>query len=161
VRTQLVLLAALAIPSAAAAAPTLVVNTASPVTAPGVTLNGIDQSTTFTMSYTVTNTGSGNGAGWNVQVSSTALTASGKTLPAMTVTTVARGNCSGTGCANPTNSITWPVTLSTTAAKIYNAAVNTGTGAVTLTPTYKVSYPANALPGTYTATVTVAVTAGP
>jgi hypothetical protein len=53
------------------------------------------------------------------------------------------------------------VTLSTTAAKIYNAAVNTGTGAVTLTPTYKVSYPANALPGTYTATVTVAVTAGP
>jgi hypothetical protein len=161
VRTLLVLLAALAVPSIAVAAPTLVVNTASPVTAPGVTLNGDDQTKTFTMSYTVTNTGAGNTVGWNVQVSSTTLTSSGKTLPAMQVTGVSSANCTGSGCVNPTNSITWPMTLSTTAAKIFNAAANTGKGSVVLTPTYQVSYPANALPGTYTATVTVAVASGP
>ena len=57
----------------------------------------------------------------------TTLTSTGKTLPAMTVTTVTRGKLHRASAAcNPTNSITWPVTLSTTAQKIYNAAANTG-----------------------------------
>ena len=53
------------------------------------------------------------------------------------------------------------MTLSTTATKIYNAAANTGKGTVVLTPTYQVSYPANALPGTYSATVTLTGATGP
>ena len=73
----------------------------------------------------------------------------------MKVTGVTNANCTGVGCVNPTNSITWPVTLSTTATRIFNAAANTGKGTVVLTATYQVSYPANALPGTYSATVTL------
>ena len=41
---------------------------------PGVTLNGDDQTKSFTMAHTVANTGSGNTAGWNIQVASTTLT---------------------------------------------------------------------------------------
>ena len=113
------------------------------------------------MKYTVKYTGSGNIAGWNVQASSTTLTSSGKTLPAMKVTSVTSANCTGGGCVDPTNSIAWPVTLSTTATTIFNAAANTGKGTVVLTPTYEVSYPANALPGTYSATVTLTGATGP
>ncbi len=158
----LLVLLLLAAPSTAAAATfTFTVNTASPVAAPGVTLTGNDQTKTFTMQYTVAYTGKGNTAGWNVQAASTTLTSSGKTLPALQVTGVARGNCTGTGCVNPTNSITWPVTLGATATRIYNAAAKTGKGTVVLTPTYQVSYPANVFAGTYSATVTLTGATGP
>ena len=158
----LALLAALVVvPGATAATFTFTVNTTSPVTAPGITLSGDDQSSTFTMQYTVAYTGGGNTAGWNVTASSTTLTSGSNTLPAMQVTNVSNANCTGGGCVNPTNSITWPVTLSTTAQKIFNAAVNTGKGTVVLTATYKVSYPANAIPGTYSATVTLTGQTGP
>jgi hypothetical protein len=161
-RRLLVLALALVVtPAASAATLTLTITTGSPVTAPGVTLSGIDQTKTFAIAVSEAYTGSFNTAGWNVTAASTTLTSSGKTLPALIVTTVAAGACSGTGCNSPTNSITWPVTLGTTAAKIYNAAANTGKGTVTLTGTYQVTYPANALPGTYTATVTLATTTGP
>lgn len=161
-RSLAVILLAFAAPSTAVAATfTFTVNTASPVTAPGITLTGDDQTKTFTMQYTVGYTNTGNTAGWNVQASSTTLTSSGKTLPAMKVTSVTNAACTGSGCVNPTNSITWPVTLSTTATKIYNAAANTGKGTVVLTATYQVSYPANALPGTYSATVTLTGATGP
>jgi hypothetical protein len=161
-RRLLAVLLLLATPSTAgAAAFNFTVNTASPVTAPGITLNGDDQTTTFTMSYTVAYTGNGNNAGWNVQAASTPLTSGANTLPALQVTGVTSANCSGGGCVNPTNSITWPVTLSTTSTRIFNAASKTGQGTVVLTATYQVSYPANALPGTYSATVTLTGATGP
>jgi len=161
-RRLLVVLLLLAAPSTAAAASfTFTVNTASPITAPGITLSGDDQTKTFTMSYTVAYTGGGNTAGWNVQAASTTLTSGSNTLPAMQVTGVTNANCTGGGCVNPTNSITWPVTLSTTSTRIFNAAAGTGKGTVVLTATYQVSYPANALPGTYSATVTLTGATGP
>lgn len=161
-RRLVVILLALALPSTAAAASfSFTVNTTSPVTAPGITLTGDDQTTTFTMSYTVAYTGGLNTAGWNVQAASTTLTAGTNTLPAMKVTGVTSGACTGGACVNPTNSITWPVTLSTTSTKIFNAAAGTGKGTVVLTATYQVSYPANALPGTYSATVTLTGATGP
>ena len=159
-RTLLVILVALAAPSTAVAA-TLTVSAPSTVTVPGVTLNGDDQTKAFTMAHTVAYTGSGNTAGWNIQVSSTTLTTGGNTLPPLKVTGVTSANCTGTGCVNPTNSVTWPVTLGTTGVKIFNAAANTGKGTVILTATYQLTYPANALPGTYTATVTVTAASGP
>jgi len=156
------LLVALAVPAACAAATfSFTVNTTSPVTAPGITLNGDDQTKTFTMQYTVAYTGGQNNAGWNVTASATAPTSGLNTLPALVVTTVTRGSCTGGGCVNPTNSITWPITLTTSAQKIYNAAVNTGTGTVVLTATYQMTYPANALPGTYASVVTLNGTTGP
>src|SRR4051794_41853053 len=85
-RLLVVLLALAVVPAAAAATFTFTVQTASPVTAPGVTLNGDDQTTTFTIVTQVAYTGGQNTAGWNVQASSTTLTVSGRTLPAMIVT---------------------------------------------------------------------------
>ncbi len=158
-RTLLVILVALAVPSTALAA--FSVTAPGTVTVPPITLNGDDQTKTFTMAHTVKNTGSGNTAGWNIQVASTTLTSGAKTLPALQVTGVTSANCTGGGCVNPANSITWPVTLGTTGVKIFNAAANTGKGSVILTATYQLIYPANALPGTYTATVTVTAVAGP
>jgi hypothetical protein len=159
-RWLLVLMVALVVTPAANATFSIAI-TGTKVTAPGITLNGVDQTSTFTVAATETNTGGGNTAGWNVTAASATLTSAGKTLPALEVTTVARGNCTGTGCVNPTNSITWPITLSTTAQKIYNATAGTGKGTVILTGTYQVTYPANALPGTYTAVVTLATATGP
>ena len=159
-RTVLVILVALAAPSAAMAA-TLSVTAPTTVTVPGVTLNGDDQTKAFTMAHTVAYAAPSNTAGWNIQVSSTRLTSGAKMLPAMQVTGVTSANCTGTGCVNPTNSVTWPVTLGTTGAKIFNAAANTGKGSVVLTATYQLIYPANALPGTYTATLTVTAVSGP
>jgi hypothetical protein len=158
-----VLAAALAAAPAAygAASLSLTVNTASPVAAPAVTLNGVDQTKTFTVSTSVAYTGGQNTAGWNLTAAAGAPTSGSNTLPALAVTSVSAGGCTGSGCVNPQNSISWPVTLSATPAKIFNAAVNTGQGTVALTSTYQVSYPANALPGTYSSTVSYAVATGP
>jgi hypothetical protein len=160
VRALLALIAALALPSTAVAA-TLTVSAPMTVTVPGITLSGDDQPKTFTMAHTVVYTGSGNTLGWNIQVASTALTSGSRTLPAMQVTGVTNANCTMSGCVNPTNSVTWPVTLNATGVKIFNAAANTGKGSVILTATYQLIYPANAIPGTYTATMTVTAAAGP
>jgi hypothetical protein len=162
-RALLVLLAALAAAPAAYGAATLslTVGTSSPVTAPAVTLNGVDQTKTFTVSTTVAYTGGQNTAGWNLTAAAPAPTSGSNALPALSVIGVSAGGCSGSGCVGPQNSVAWPVTLSPTPAKIFNAAVNTGQGTVALTSTYQVSYPANALPGTYSTTVSFAVTTGP
>lgn len=155
------LLALTLVPAAYGATFSFTVNTASPVTAPGVTLNGDDQTKSFTMQYTVAYTQGQNTAGWNVTASATTPTSGSNTLPALAVTGVTNGNCTGGGCVNPTNSITWPITLSGTAQKIFNADVNTGRGTVVLTATFQMTYPANALPGTYSSVVTVNGTTGP
>jgi hypothetical protein len=161
-RLIILVLALVVTPAASAATLTIAITTGNPITATGITLNGVDQTTTFTMAASVAYTGGGNTAGWNVTAAMTTLTSGTKTLPGLIVTTVSRGNCSGGGCVNPTNSITWPtVPLTTTAVKIYNAAANTGKGTVVLTGTYQVTYPANALPGTYSTVVTLSAVSGP
>lgn len=162
-RRLLVPLLALVLAPAAlgAASLTVTISTGSPVTAPGVTLNGIDQTSTFTVASSVAYTGGGNTLGWNLTADAAAPTVSGNSLPFLVVTNVTRGNCTGGGCVNPTNSITPPVTVNTTPAKIYNAAANTGRGTVAVTATFEMSFPANALPGTYSTVITLAVATGP
>jgi hypothetical protein len=159
----LVLLAALAfVPSALAAAKfTFSIDTPGPITAPGVTLNGVDQTSTFTMQYTVGYTGGGNTAGWNVQAAATAPTSGTKTLPALQVTGVSAAPCAGGGCTDAVNSVATPVALGGSPLRIYNAAVNTGQGTIVLTATYLLSFPSNALAGTYSSTVTVTASTGP
>jgi hypothetical protein len=136
------------------------VATASPVTVTGVTLNGVDQPKTFTIASTVAYTGGGNTAGWKVQASATTPTAGSNTLPALQVTAGTFACVSGC-TTNPTNSVAYPLTLSTTAQTIYNAAVNTGRGTFTVTSTFSLNYVANALPGTYSSTVTLSGSTGP
>jgi hypothetical protein len=72
----------------------------------------------------------------------------------------------GSTCTNPTNAITYPVAVpaagtAPTAVKFFNAAVNTGMGKFTITPTIAISLPANTFAGAYTSTITLAVVSGP
>jgi hypothetical protein len=147
-------------PAGYAASFSFSVFTASPVTAPTVTLNGDDQSQTVTIAVQVDYTGGNNAAGWHVNASATAPTAGTRTLPALQVTDGGY-QCASSCTTNPTNSVTYPLTLSTTAQKIYDAAVNTGRGSFYVGNAYLVTYPANAIPGTYTSTVTLAGATGP
>ena len=68
----------------------------------------------------------------------------------------------GSSCTAATSSgITYPLTVNGTAAKFFNAALNTGLGKIDVTPTFSVSIPGNAYAGTYTSTVTLAAATGP
>jgi len=134
-----------------------------------LTLTGADQTTTYTLPFTVAYTGGGTTLGWNVTATSTTFTnAAAQTFPAnaSTITSVAVGTCSGGGCNQPTNSITYPVALpagatAPAAVRIFNAAAGTGKGTVVVTPTVDVAVPGNVFSGTYTSTITLTATTGP
>jgi hypothetical protein len=136
------------------------VATPSPVTVTGATLNGVDQPKTFAIASTVQYTGGNNSAGWKVQASATTPTSGTKALPALQVT-AGTFSCVSACSTDPTNGVTYPITLSTTAQTIYNAAANTGRGTFTVTNTFSLNYVANALPGTYSSTVTLSGSTGP
>jgi hypothetical protein len=146
---------------AGAATFTFTVTTTSPVTVATVTLSGIDQTKSFTIANTVAYTGGNNSAGWNVQAAATTPTSGANTLPALKVT-AGTAVCQGTCATAPTSSVTYPpITLSTTAVRVFNAALNTGQGTFTVSNTFLVTYPANIYPGTYASTVTLTGTTGP
>ncbi len=86
---------------------------------------------------------------------------SGHTLAPGTVSAVSAACHAGNSCTAATNAVTYPLTVSSTAAKFYNAAANTGLGKVDVTPTVQVAVPGNAYAGTYTSTVTLAAATGP
>jgi len=156
------LVLALVIVPVASATFSITVTSTSPITAPGVTLNGVDQSTTFPMTISVQDTNPSTGNGWNVTASAAAPAFGSFTLPALVVTDVTAGTCSGGGCSQPTNSIGWPITLNGTSQKIFDAAVGTGAkGTTPLTATFQVTYPASAVAGTYTTVVTISGTRSP
>jgi hypothetical protein len=155
-----VLVAALFIVPCAYGATLSISITATSVTAPTVTLNGVDQPKTFSVTAVQAYTGTGNTAGWNITASATPLTTGTRTMPTMSVT--ASSFTCNTGCTtNPTNSVAYPVVVDTTADRVYNAAVNTGKGTFNVVLTFSVPYPANTIPGTYTSTVTLATATGP
>ena len=125
------------------------------------TLDGTDQTVAYSAILGVTDA-RGNGAGWNLQISSTTFSdGSGHTLAAGAVTAVAAACIGGSSCTAATNAITYPLTVTGTAAKFYNAATSTGMGKVNVTPTVDVTIPGNAYAGTYTSTVTLAAVSGP
>jgi hypothetical protein len=103
----------------------------------------------------------GSKAGWNLQatigtltnVGSDTIAASGHTIQSVAVTGV-------TGTA-PTNSIAVGNPIPTSAAKIFNAAVNTGKGRSTETFTTQLAIPADTAAGTYSAVMTVSIVSGP
>jgi hypothetical protein len=61
----------------------------------------------------------------------------------------------------PASTQTVFATLSATPLKIASASAGTGDGIYDLTPDFQLTVPASTYAGTYTATVTVAITAGP
>ena len=126
------------------------------------TIDGSDQTASYSPVLGVVDA-RGSGAGWNLQISATTFSdGSGHTLAAGTVTAAAQACHSGSSCTAATSSgITYPLTISGTAAKVFNAALNTGMGKIDVTPTIQVAIPGNAYAGTYTSTVTLATATGP
>jgi WxL domain surface cell wall-binding len=126
------------------------------------TLDGTDQTVSYSPVLGVVDA-RGTGAGWNVQISATTFSDGfGHSLAAGQVSSVASACKAGSTCTAPTSSgITYPLTISGTAAKFFSAALNTGLGKVDVTPTIDIVVPGNAYAGTYTSTVTLAATTGP
>jgi WxL domain surface cell wall-binding len=126
------------------------------------TLDGTDQTVSYSSQLGVVDA-RGTGAGWNLQISATDFSdGSGHTLLPGTVIAASQACHSGSSCTAATNSgISLPLTVTSTAAKFFNAAVNTGLGKIDVTPTVQVAVPGNAYAGTYTSTVTLAAATGP
>ena len=135
-----------------------------------VTLDGTDKSGSYTVPTTVTDA-TGGGAGWNLTITSTQFTTGGGSphtlaTSASSLTGVTSSCAGGSTCTNPTNSVTYPVAVPAgstppTAVKYFNAALNTGAGQFTNTPTVSVSVPANTYAGSYSSTLTLAAVSGP
>jgi hypothetical protein len=160
-RKLLIPLLALVVVPTATAAFTVTLNTVSPQTFAAITLNGVDQTKTLPLSITVANTGGTNGTGWSITAAAGLPTSGTNALSPLQVTAVSAAACTGGQCVNPSNNVALPVALVTGGTKIYNAAAGTGTGSVVLTATLQMTYDAKALPGTYTASLTVAGTTSP
>lgn len=152
--------------------------------------NGLNRqlvdATTADQTYTV-NDATGSGVGWNVTVSATTFTSTtpaatladsgtfstNGSITSATVTTAPTATCSpGATCTLPTDTTTYPVAITTaattpTAVKIYDTSVNTGLGSIVIglpgaAPVgWWVAVPANALPATYTSTITLEVVSAP
>jgi len=137
------------------------------VTFPELTLNGLNQTKTVAVPFELTDNTGGNG--WNIAATSTTFTSGSNTLPttATTVASAPTSTCaSGFTCTAPTNSISYPYTLpaaatAPTATKLVNAAVGSGMGHQTITPTFSLAVPATAHAGAYTSTWTFTLSSGP
>lgn len=175
----LVTLAALATASAAAAITVQgTVTAGSTLTATGVgsptfnlTLNGVDQTTSYALPVSVVDArGMATGGGWNLTITSTTFNdGSGHTFPTTASTITAVGTVCGASstCLAPTNAVANTnlavpaAAVPPTAVKWENAATATGLGTNTVTATVQVAVPANVFAGVYSSTVTVAIVAGP
>jgi hypothetical protein len=152
-----------------------------------VTLNGSNQSVADAVAadqqFTVSDE-TGTGAGWHITVSATTFTNGAHTLT-NTGTLVVTGSISSaaattaptascvTSCTPPDNTVTYPVAITTAASSptpgiVYDVSAGSGLGPMTIggygaagPVGWWVNVAANALAGTYTSTVTVAVVAGP
>ena len=126
------------------------------------TLDGSDQNVTYAPVLGLVDA-RGTGAGWNLQISATSFSdGAGHTLAPGNLTAAAQACHAGSSCTAATNSgISLPLTISGTAAKFFNAALNTGLGKLDITPTIDIAIPGNSYAGTYTSTVTLAATTGP
>ena len=108
----------------------------------GVTLNGTAQSVSDSIGIDVKDL-RGTGAGWHLEVTSTSFSNGTQTLPttALSITGVTSA-CDGTTCTDPTNGNTYPLTVpagatAPAAVEFFDAAVNTGLGDFTVTPTFR------------------------
>jgi hypothetical protein len=108
------------------------------------------------------NDATGSKAGWQIQASVGVLTdAASDTIPAASHTIQSVAVSGITGNTGPVNSITYPMAIPTTAAKIFNSALAKGMGKSTETFTTQLAVPADAAAGSYSATMTVSIIAGP
>jgi len=125
------------------------------------TLNGADQQLAYAPQLGVTDA-RGTGTGWNVTVAATPFTdTAGHSFAAGVVKSIVQACSTGSTCSTPTNSVSYPVSLTSTASKVFSAAANTGMGKVDVTPTIETTVPGNAYAGNYTSTLTIATALSP
>lgn len=138
--------------------------TIAPITFPGVTLDGTDQTVTGSTSAWQADA-AGESGGWNVTVASTdfdngvgkIIAVSNFEIRLQDVNIVmVSGDVNG-----PASTQTTFTPLSGTAIKIASAVIGEGDGVYDLTPDLRLTVPAETYTGSYTATVTLAITAGP
>jgi hypothetical protein len=128
-----------------------------------VTLDGFDQTATFSAALSVSGGGPN---GWHITAWAPKPTSGSGSLSALSVPSrPTAGTCTGKNCVDPSpTGLSWPITLGTTsggAVSIYNAAAATGTGTDPVTVLFASGVPASTLAGSYTTTITVAIANGP
>ncbi len=141
-----------------------------------------DLKDTLTTADMLTVLNQGHGDGWNITAytgadafkcttsgtcgtdSLTNFTTNGAASTSAADTTAPVATCTGT-CVLPSNTATsYGTAISADSAsptKLFNAAAGTGIGAINVNNIWWLSVPANALAGTYVATVTLAINSGP
>jgi hypothetical protein len=135
---------------------------------PAVDLDGQDQTTTASLPIGISD-GTGSGAGWQLDATSTTFTDGSDSLPAsaVTVDTAPTVGCDqGATCVLAQNAVSYPYVLpagaaAPTATALFSAAAGTGMGDQTVTPSFSLDVPANAAAGAYSATWTFSLVAGP
>lgn len=133
-----------------------------------VTLNGDDQFAAFAAQLQVADArGLARRGGWNLTIGATQFSdGAGHLLPADadTIASVATGCHSGSTCSLPANTVTnagLAVPQSPTRTKFLNAATGTGLGRIDVTANVNVLIPADTVAGSYSSTLTFALSAGP
>ena len=133
-------------------------------------LDAGDQTPTFSLAATVTDTrtGASAGLGWNLTITSTHYATAGATLSntASTVTAVAPACANNGVCVSPTNATTYPVsvpagTTAPAAVKLASVAAGTGEGFFSVPVTVAVTVPQNSFSGSYQSTLTISIVSGP
>jgi hypothetical protein len=126
-----------------------------------VTLDGTDQTATYTLPLLVQDTSPSPAVGYHVNVRASSFgDGAGHTLSLGSVTDVAVA-CFSSCTSAPVNSIAWPVPIGSSDITFFNAANATGVGNWRVTPTIEVPVPANARAGTYTTTLITSLVSGP
>lgn len=135
---------------------------------PGVTLNGSNQSVTYTPNFDIQDT-RGSGAGWNVTLQASTFSTGTVTLNATLTEGSTTWACdTGSTCTvanNGTLAGTYPITVTPggAAVKILDAGANSGMGAMNTgaTSVFTLGVPASATAGTYTSTWTYTIGSAP
>ena len=145
-------------------------STPGSVTFPATTLNGQDKTVTAQQPLDIADA-TGSGAGWNITATSTLFKSGINTLPAgaTTITSApAAPACdSGVTCTpGGSTTVSFPYSLPAAATappatKVFNAPAGTGMGDQTVTPTWSLAIPANALAGSYQSTWTLSLVSAP
>lgn len=134
-----------------------------------LTLNGTDRTVSYTLTFSLNNTGA---VGWNVTITSTQFTTG--TAPTRTLSTTASSvtgvtavcTAGQTCTAMPQNTVTYPVAVpagnpAPTAIKFYSDQSNAGIGTFDISTVINITVPANAYAGSYTSIITLAYVSGP
>lgn len=129
------------------------------------TLDGTDQTLPYTLPVQVKDA-TGSGAGWDLQISATALSDGVTGHPALTQqVSAASASCvSGNHCTPATSTsspITYAVVITSSPQRFFSADANSGMGILSVSGTVQVLIPGNAYAGTYTTSLTLAIANGP